>query len=149
MRRTELPDGLVHVAACRPGDAQIFFEDLDRLEFLHALGIALERFEWRLLVYCLMGTHYHLVLDAKIGKLIPGMQWLNGVYAQGLNRRYGRRGHVFGSRYGTRFIRDDRHFDATVKYVLNNPVRAGLCERAEDWPWSYAADEVGGIAAAA
>jgi REP element-mobilizing transposase RayT len=149
LRRTELPDGCFHVTAVGPGETHVFEEDLDRLEFLHALGIALERFEWRLFVYCLMGTHYHLMVESKITKLIEGMQWLNSVYAQGFNKRYGRRGHLFGSRFGAKLIRDQQHFDATVTYVLNNPVRAGLCDRAEDWPWSYAAAEVGGLAAAA
>ena len=144
-----LPDGRFHVTALGAGGAYVFLEDLDRVEFLHALGIAIERFQWRLLVYCLMGTHYHLLISAETEKLVSGMQWLNGVYAQGFNKRYERRGHLFGSRFGCRAIVDERHNDATVQYILNNPVRAGLCERAEDWPWSYAAAEVGGMAAAA
>lgn len=147
--RTQLPDGRFHVTALGAGGASIFVEDLDRVEFLHALDIVTERCRWHLLVYCLMGTHYHLLVAARTAKLIAGMQWLNGVYAQGFNRRYERRGHLFGSRFGCRAIRDQRHFDETVRYILNDPVRAGLCERADGWPWSYAAYEVGGLAAAA
>lgn len=96
-----------------------------------------------------MGTHYHLVIEGQAATLPTAMRWLNGVYSRRFNKRHNRRGHLLGARYDVRLIRDQRHFDATIAYVLNNPVRAGLCERAEDWPWSYAADEVDGLAAAA
>lgn len=95
-----------------------------------------------------MGTHYHLLLEAKADALPAAMQWLNSVYARGFNKRYDRRGHLFGARYDTWLMRDQQHFDATVRYVLNNPVRAGLCKRAEEWRWSYAAPELGGLEAA-
>ena len=92
-------------------------------------------------------THYHLVIEAKAVKLAPSMQWLNGVYAQGFNKRYERRGHLFGARFEARVVRDERHLLAATQYVLNNPVRAGLCAQASDWPGSYAAPEVGGQSA--
>ena len=147
--RSCLPAGPYHITARGAGGTPIFREDLDRIEFLRALDITVTRHGWELLAYCLMGTHYHLVLDATAETLPAAMQWLNSVYAQGFNKRYERRGHLFGARYDTWLIRDQEHFDATVAYVLNNPVRAGLCVRAEDWQWSYAAEDVGGPAAAA
>ena len=137
MRRSDLPDGEFHVFASGAGGGDIFVEDLDRIEFLHALGIALDRFGWKLVAYCLMGTHYHLVVDTPCAGLATGMRWLNGVYACGFNKRYGRRGHLFGARYDARAIRDEKHHTTVIRYVLDNPVRANLCPRAEDWPWSY------------
>lgn len=148
MLRSHLPAGPYHVTASGAGGTHIFREDLDRTEFLRALDITASRHEWRLLVYCLMGTHYHLLLEAKADALPAAMQWLNSVYARGFNKRYDRRGHLFGARYDTWLMRDQQHFDATVRYVLNNPVRAGLCKRAEEWRWSYAAPELGGLEAA-
>ncbi len=139
MRRSELPDGHFHLTAAGAGGIHIFVADLDRLEFLHGLGIVADRFNWRLLVYCLMGTHYHLLVEATAANLAPGMRWLNGVYAQGFNKRHERRGHLFGARYDARVVRDETHLRAATSYVLENPVRAGLCARAESWPWSYAA----------
>jgi hypothetical protein len=59
MRRSDLPDGHFHLTAAGAGGTHIYVDDLDRLEFLHALGIATTRFGWRLVAYCLMGTHYH------------------------------------------------------------------------------------------
>jgi putative transposase len=145
MSRSALPDGYFHLTAGGGGGTHVFVADLDRLEFLHALGIVLDRFAWSLLVYCLMGTHYHLVIKATAGNLPPGMRWLNGVYAQGFNKRHERRGHLFGARYDARVVRDEIHLRAVTRYVLDHPVRAGLCVRAEDWPWSYASADVGGL----
>jgi REP element-mobilizing transposase RayT len=125
----------------------VFTDDLDRLEFLHALGIVVDRFGWRLVAYCLMGTHYHLLVESKTGDLPVAMCWLNGVYARGFNKRHGRRGHLFGARYDSRAIRDGRHRAAVIAYILDNPVQAKLCPRAEDWQWSYAAADVAGVAA--
>src|SRR5579859_3400778 len=149
MLRSDLQDGIFHITTCGAGETHIFLTDLDRVEFLKGLDITIERTGWKLLAYCLMGTHYHLLIDAKAGSLPDAMRWLNGVYSQRFNKRYRRRGHLLGARYDVWLIRGRRHFDATVKYILTNPVRAGLCERAEDWPWSWADPSVGGLAAAA
>jgi REP element-mobilizing transposase RayT len=54
------------------------------------------------------------------------------------NRRHGRRGHLFGDRFSSYVLRDERHLAAAVEYVLQNPVRAGLCDQARDWRWSGA-----------
>jgi putative transposase len=142
LSRSALPDGHFHLTAGGATGSHVFIGDLDRLEFLHALGIVLDRFDWHLLVYCLMGTHYHLIIEAAASRLPTGMRWLNGVYAQGFNKRHERRGHLFGARYDARVIRDETHLRVATRYVLDNPVRAGLCVRAEDWPWSYAAADV-------
>ena len=83
-----------------------------------------------------MGTHYHIVLEAPREALSDGMQWLNGNYARRFNHRHGYRGHVFEERFASFVLRDEQHFHAAIAYVRDNPVRAGLCRRAEDWPWS-------------
>jgi REP element-mobilizing transposase RayT len=147
MSRSGLPDGHFHLTASGAGGIRIFRADVDRLEFLPALGIVVDRRDWRLLVYCLMGTHYHLVVDAKAERLPTAMRWLNSVYAQGFNKRYERRGHLFGARYDARVIRDETHLRAATRYILDNPVQAKLCPRAEDWQWSYVAADLAGVAA--
>src|SRR5215204_2897428 len=87
---------------------------------------------------CLMGTHYHLVVETTSKRLSHGMQYLNGEYAQRFNRRHHRDGHVFGARFAAWVVRDDEHYGCTLEYVLTNPVRAGLVEDWTDWPWSGA-----------
>jgi REP-associated tyrosine transposase len=149
MLRSDLQDGVFHITVCGAGGTRVFITDLDRVEFLRGLDVTIDRTSWKLLVYCLMGTHYHLLIEAKAATLPAAMRWLNGVYSRRFNKRHNRRGHLWGARYDVWLLRDQRHFDATVKYILNNPVRAGLCEHAQDWQWSYAAEDVGGLAAAA
>ena len=83
-----------------------------------------------------MGTHYHVILSATRDRLSDGMRRLNGAYARRFNKRHGRRGHLFDERFASFSIEDDRHLEAAVDYVLQNPVRAGLCAKARDWPWA-------------
>ena len=134
--RTALPDGVFHVTARGVNSCAIYLDDSDRYAFLGLLKECIERFAWLMHAFCLMTTHYHLVLQARQRDLSDGMHRLNGVYALRFNRRHRRHGHLFGDRFASWVIKDEDHFDATCGYVLLNPVRAGLCRRAEDWPWS-------------
>ena len=83
-----------------------------------------------------MTTHYHLVVEGAREALSRALQRANGHYAQLANSARGRTGHLFGDRFAVRVIEDEEYLLASVRYVLLNPVRAGLCERPEDWPWS-------------
>ncbi len=69
------------------------------------------------------------------------MRHLNGRYAQRFNRRHGWSGHVFAQRYSAYVIRDARHLEQACAYIAANPVKAGLCETDEDWPWTWIGDE--------
>ena len=88
------------------------------------------------LVVCLMGNHYHLLVETPKGNLSHGMRQLNGVYTQAFNRRHGRVGHVLQGRYKAILVEKERHLLETTRYVVLNPVRARLCARPEEWPWS-------------
>jgi putative transposase len=136
MPRNRLEDGLFHVTARGSSGTPIFVEDIDRLDFLDLLRSTADLVGWRRHAHCLMGTHYHLLVESSRRNLSVGMQRLNGVYAMRFNRRHGRRGHLFGDRFSSYALRDERHLAAAVEYVLQNPVRAGLCARARDWQWS-------------
>jgi REP-associated tyrosine transposase len=97
--------------------------------------------EWRdgltLHVACVMSTHYHAVVEDTSAGLSAAMRWLNWAYARYYNEKYELHGHVFAERFKTRAIEGDGRFRKTCSYVLENPIKAGLCERVEDWPWSY------------
>ena len=87
-----------------------------------------------------MTTHYHLLVRAPDGDLARGMQRLNGNYAAGFNRRHGEEGHVFFRRYHALLVERESHLLELCRYLALNPVRAGLCDRPEQWRWSsYAA----------
>jgi REP element-mobilizing transposase RayT len=130
--RSQLQDGYFHVTSRGAGGAHIFIADLDRLDFLHLLESTTRRVSWRAHVHCLLGTHYHLIVEATRESLSAGMQRLNGIYALRFNRRHARKGHLFAERYSSYVLRDDRHLEAAVEYVLQNPVKAGLCDDARD-----------------
>lgn len=134
--RRDLEDGIFHVTARGVNRDPIFRDDHDRVAFLRLLASAIERHAWLCHAFCLMGTHYHLLLETEREQLSRGLHRLNGVYAQLFNRRHSRTGHLFGSRFHAWTIRDEAHFAATCQYVLENPVRAGLCSTATEWPWS-------------
>jgi putative transposase len=137
--RSQLEDGYFHVTSRGAGGAHIFLVDLDRLDFLQLLEDTAGDVGWRAHAHCLLGTHYHLILEAGRESLSAGMQRLNGVYALRFSRRHGRRGHLFAERFSSFVIRDDQHLGAAIEYVLQNPVKAGLCAEARDWPWAAAA----------
>ena len=134
--RSLLTDGVFHVTARATGGDVLFRDDLDRNLFVVQLTRTEVAFEWTCHVYCLMTTHYHLLVEASREALSRGMHRLNGNYAQGFNARHGRRGHLFEGRFSAYVVEGGEYFEKACLYVLNNPVRAGLSNCAEDWPWS-------------
>jgi REP element-mobilizing transposase RayT len=116
--------------------APIFADDADRAAFVVLLYSVVRRFTWKCHIYCLMTNHFHLVVETERERLSAGMHRLNGNYARHFNERHDRCGHLFQDRYGAYLIDCERHLANACTYVAENPVRAGLCGRAEDWPWS-------------
>jgi REP element-mobilizing transposase RayT len=137
IRRSDLPDGFFHVW-CRGVAADVAFPTAeDRTEMFRLIGRCARRHRWELWTACVMSTHYHLVVDTNVPSLSRGMQELNWRYATGFNRRREKFGHVFAERFATRVLEDESRVFDTCTYVLLNPVKARLCDRVEEWPWSY------------
>lgn len=137
--RNELPPaGIYHVTTRGVARTAIFLDDDERRLFLRLFAAEVQCHGWRCHAFCLMTTHYHLVVETELWRLSEGMHRLNGAYALTFNRRHHRSGHLFGERFAAWVPRDDAHLQATCEYVLQNPVRAGLCPEAADWPWAAA-----------
>lgn len=96
----------------------------------------MNRFGWLCYAYCLMGNHYHLHVETPKPNLSEGMRQLNGVYTQRVNHRHGRVGHLFQGRHKAILVEKEICLLELARYVVLNPVRAGLVKRAVDWPWS-------------
>jgi REP element-mobilizing transposase RayT len=141
--RIEVENGIYHVVA-RGNECKAIYRDAaDRERFLEILRLTAERYCWLALAYCLMSNHYHLLVETPKANLAKGMRQLNGVYAQSFNRRHGRNGHLFQGRYGARLLQADEHLLGVVRYIVRNPLRAGLCAGLDDWPWSSHAATIG------
>jgi putative transposase len=134
--RTELGDGIYHVTSRGNRAQRIFADDGDRRFFLALLARITAAHRWSLHSYCLLDTHYHLVVESLRPDLSAGMRRLNGTYAQGFNARHGFAGHLFQERFYSGVIEADGHLLELVRYVALNPVRAGLCREASGWQWS-------------
>jgi putative transposase len=134
--RCELPDGVFHVTTRGVNGEDIVVDDEDRKRFTRLLRAVVQRYGWRMYAYCLMTNHYHLLIDTSRQLLSDGLCRLNGVYAQGFNKRHARRGHLFGGRFSAFIVEREEHFEAASRYIILNPVRAGLCDTASEWPWS-------------
>jgi REP element-mobilizing transposase RayT len=134
--RIELSGGLYHVTSRGDGREDIYFSDADREAWLKLFGEVCQRFNWVCHAYCQMTNHYHLVVETPEKNLSLGMRQLNGVYTQYINRSQRRVGHVFQGRYKAILVEKDSYLLELARYVVLNPVRAGMVAEAGDWPWS-------------
>ena len=133
--RIEIPGGIYHVFARGNEKRAVFLDDDDRTTFLATLETTVRRHGFRVLAYCLMDNHYHLLVRTPDPNLSDGMQYLGSVYAQRFNRAHGRVGHVFQGRFKSVLVQSDGHLLTEIRYITRNRLRAGLCTSLEDWPW--------------
>lgn len=134
--RLEFPGALYHITSRGHERGAIFRDAVDRRNFLNLLASVVEDHSWLLHSYCLMGNHYHLLVETVQGTLSRGMHSLNARHSQRFNRRYDRAGHVFEGRFKAIVVQKQAHLLELHRYIVLNPVRAGLVRRPADWPWS-------------
>jgi len=141
--REDVAGGIHHAIAKGNAGAAIVVDDRDREVLTSRISEAVERHAWSCLAYCLLDTHVHLLIATPQPTLSLGMKWLLGPYAQNFNQRHEREGHLFRGRFYSRRVQTQNHLMAAISYIVLNPVRAGLVERPEDWPWSSYAATIG------
>jgi putative transposase len=135
LHRFQHPTATYHVTTNGVDDQPIYLDYDDRSIWVITLGNAVTRFGLRVLAWCEMTTHNHILLRAPYCNLDAAMQWINGVYAQGHNKRHGRKGHLYGDRYSSWLIQSENHLLNSARYIALNPTEEGMCERPEDWRW--------------
>jgi REP element-mobilizing transposase RayT len=116
--------------------SRIVSTDEDRDRWIGLLGWAAERERWAVHGYCLMGNHFHLLVETPLGGISSGIHALNSRYAQWFNRRTGRRGHLFEGRFKAVLVQKQAHLLELSRYIVLNPVRARLVPSAAAWRWS-------------
>ncbi len=134
--RLQVPGGLYHVMARGNARQDIFLDDADRRRFLATLRSVVERLNVLCHAYCLMGNHYHLLVETPDANLSLALRQLNGVYAQGFNRRHERVGHLFQGRFASTLVEKETYLREVSRYIVLNPVRAGIVACPSEWEWS-------------
>lgn len=134
--RLEYPGAVYHVTSRGNGQDDVFLTDADRLSFLDILANVVAKYNWLCHAYCLLDNHYHLIVETPDPNLSLGMRQLNGVYTQAFNRSRQRVGHVFQGRYKAILVEKESHLLELCRYVVLNPVRAGMVARPDGWMWS-------------
>jgi len=134
--RIEFAGALYHITSRGDRREAIYENDEDREAFLGVLAEVVERYNWICHAFCLMTNHYHLVIETVEGNLSQGMRQLNGVYTQVSNRRHSRVGHLFQGRFKGILVDKDAYLPELSRYVVLNPVRAGMVDTPAQWRWS-------------
>jgi REP element-mobilizing transposase RayT len=132
-----------HIFVRSTARSAVVVDDRDYERALHQLGRAVSRFEFLCHGWCFLPNHAHLLVTSRQGNISRVMHWLGTCTAQSFNHRHARSGHLYGGRFGSRLVEDDRYLLELARYLPLNPVRAGLCRSAADWRWSSYASTIG------
>jgi REP element-mobilizing transposase RayT len=115
---------------------QIFLDEADYRKFFYVLGDVLDAYEVECWDFCAMPNHYHLALRNTRRNLSEALRHLNGEYATWWNSEHKKVGHVFQGRFKDQIVQREGYLLSLVRYIALNPVRAGLVQRPDAWPWS-------------
>ena len=128
--------GIYHVILRAVNKQQIFYEREDYLLFIRLLA----RFKlicgYRLYAYCIMGNHVHLLLKTNEEPLEQVMKRIGTSFVYWYNTKYKRVGHLFQDRFRSEAVETEPYFRVVLRYILQNPIKAGLCRSPEDYPYS-------------
>jgi len=131
--RVEYPGAIYHLMNRGDRREPIFRDDEDRERFMATLGEACVKTGWEVHAWCLMGNHFHLVVEMPQGNLVAGMKWFLGTYTSRFNRRHQLFGHLFSGRYRALVVdgSGEGYLKAVCDYVHLNPARSGLLKAEE------------------
>ena len=128
-----------HITQRGNNKEKVFFDDEDKRFYLDVLRRYKDKYKIKILAYCLMGNHVHvLAIPEKETSLARGIGGTNLLYTQYINRKYNRSGRLWQNRFFSSVVEKEPYLWAVMRYIEQNPVRAKLIKRAEDYQWSSA-----------
>jgi putative transposase len=131
----QLEPGFYHLTACGVRSERVFLDGEDGSSYLELVGEVSDDQDFICRGYCLMPTHTHLLVETRTGQISDAMRRLQGVHALRFNKRHDLAGHVFRTRFHSKHVDNEWYLMEVIRYLALNPVRAGLCGRAEAWRW--------------
>lgn len=142
--RLAFPGAIYHVTSRGNRRQNIYRNDVDRQVWLSILGRVCARHNWKVHAFCQMTNHHHLLIETIDPTIAQGMQQLNGHYSRYFNKRHELAGHVFQGRYHAILVDRQSYLLEVSRYVVLNPLRAGIVQSIDEWPWSsffYCSDD--------
>ena len=135
--RGSIKTSYVHVMTQGINKSYIFDNPEDIKYYIKIMYKLLNEHSLKIIAYCIMNNHTHMLIHAeKIEELSKYMQRLNGRYALYYNKKYDKVGYVFRDRYRSEGIYSEKQYYTCIKYIYDNPVKAGMCDRPEEYPYS-------------
>ena len=135
---------IYHVLNRGNGKQEVFHKDQDYQTFIDLMEKATAQCPVKILAFCLMPNHFHIVLMAiRAEELSKWMQWLMTSHVRRYHHHYGTSGHVWQGRFKSFIIQEDAHLLTVLRYVESNPIRAGLVNSAKNWMWSSHREVIG------
>jgi len=128
---------MVYHIMARGNEKKVIFNDKeDRKTFLDIIGRGKEKYGFELYGFCLMDNHFHLLIKDRDNRLSEIMKTINTSYAVYYNRKYDRVGHLFQDRFKSETVLNDRQLIAVLRYIHNNPIKAGIVSGLDEYEWS-------------
>lgn len=135
--RSYIKTSYFHVITQGLNKSFIFDDESDIKYYISIMYKLKEEFQLKIISYCIMNNHTHMLLEVEeIKEMSNYMQKLNSMYARYYNKKYNRVGYVFKDRFKAEGIYTERHLYNCIKYIYDNPVKAGLCKVAKDYQYS-------------
>jgi len=134
--RKQSRSGVHHIMLRGNERKDIFYDDEDRFRFLDTLNKMKEDGNYHIYAYCLMSNHVHLLMRERKDSIQRSMKRICVSYVYYFNNKYQRIGHLFQDRFRSEAVEEESYILAAARYIHNNPVKAGIVKKTEDFKWS-------------
>ena len=141
--RTKSNTGIYHVVMRGINQQRIFEDHLDYRKFLDTIGLYKDKSGYELYAYCLMGNHIHLLIREGDEDLGNAFRRIGAAYVYWYNWKYNRCGHLFQDRFKSEAVETDAYLLTVLRYIHQNPLKAGMVKKTEEYQWSSYHEYVG------